>query len=62
MRVLPIAVVVLWVGVGLVSSHGYMSSPASRNSAWRFGFDTPANYDDNGLYCGGREVSTVHID
>ncbi|XP_037799438.1 uncharacterized protein LOC119594474 isoform X2 [Penaeus monodon] len=33
-----------------------MSSPAARNSAWRFGFDTPTNYNDSELFCGGREV------
>ncbi|XP_068209369.1 uncharacterized protein [Palaemon carinicauda] len=38
-----------------VSGHGYMTSPAARNSAWRFGFDTTPNYGDNELFCGGRE-------
>ena len=29
-----------------------MMDPAARNSAWRFGFPTPTNYDDDGLNCG----------
>ncbi|XP_066941986.1 uncharacterized protein [Macrobrachium rosenbergii] len=44
------------VAVGCIDGHGYMVSPAARNSAWRFGFGTPANYNDNELYCGGRTV------
>ncbi|KFM69291.1 hypothetical protein X975_02112, partial [Stegodyphus mimosarum] len=27
--------------------------PPSRSSMWRFGYGTPKNYDDDGLYCGG---------
>ncbi|XP_037799692.1 uncharacterized protein LOC119594706 [Penaeus monodon] len=45
-----------WAVVGLVSAHGYMSSPAARNSAWRVGFDVAADYNDNELSCGGRGV------
>ncbi|KAK7081126.1 hypothetical protein SK128_027952 [Halocaridina rubra] len=50
---------VLLVGVVAcveINAHGYMISPAARNSAWRFGYDTPANYNDNELFCGGRQV------
>ena len=36
-----------------VSSHGRFTNPPSRASAWRYGFDTPADYDDNGNNCGG---------
>ena len=39
--------------VAHVFGHGYMTSPAARNSAWRFGFPTPVNYDDDGIRCGG---------
>ncbi|KAK3877591.1 hypothetical protein Pcinc_017706 [Petrolisthes cinctipes] len=53
---LSVVGVVLCALVSVVSSHGYLSSPASRNSAWRFGFGTQTNYNDNELYCGGREV------
>lgn len=40
----------LVVGIGLISlvlGHGYMIEPASRNSAWREGFDNPTHYTDN---------------
>ena len=30
-----------------------MIDPASRNAAWRFGFDTPVQVTDNELNCGG---------
>ena len=36
------------------ASHGRLTEPPSRASAWRFGFDTPENYDDNQLFCGGK--------
>ena len=40
------------------SQHGLLLSPPQRGSLWRFGYDTPPNYDDNGLFCGGLEVNT----
>ncbi|XP_042861748.1 uncharacterized protein LOC122246958 [Penaeus japonicus] len=49
-------VLLSWVAVGVVDAHGYMSSPAARNSAWRFGFNVAADYNDNELFCGGRGV------
>lgn len=36
-----------------VNGHGRLIEPPSRASAWRFGFDTPHNYNDHELYCGG---------
>ncbi|GBP71479.1 hypothetical protein EVAR_103364_1 [Eumeta japonica] len=40
----------LWCGA---SGHGRLVEPPSRASAWRYGFDTPHNYNDHELYCGG---------
>ena len=37
--------------------HGRLIEPPSRSSMWRFGFNTPVNYDDNQLFCGGYDVS-----
>ena len=37
-------------------AHGRLIEPPSRASAWRYGFSTPANYDDNQLFCGGKQV------
>ena len=34
-----------------VASHGRLIVPPSRSSAFRFGFNTPANYDDHGKGC-----------
>ncbi|XP_068623737.1 uncharacterized protein [Battus philenor] len=39
-----------WAGV---RAHGRLVEPPSRASAWRYGFDTPHNYNDHELYCGG---------
>lgn len=36
--------------------HGRLMDPPARSSAWRYGFDTPVDYDDNQLYCGGIQV------
>ena len=42
-----------------VSGHGRLVEPPSRSSMWRYGFDTPINYNDNQLFCGGRFVSAI---
>ena len=39
-----------------VESHGRLIEPPSRSTMWRFGFDTPPNYNDNQLNCGGFSV------
>jgi hypothetical protein len=39
-----------------VNGHGRLIDPPARSTAWRFGYDTPVNYDDNQLYCGGKQV------
>ncbi|KAL0867947.1 hypothetical protein ABMA27_008620 [Loxostege sticticalis] len=45
-----VVLAVVWKGA---SGHGRLIEPPSRASAWRFGFDTPHNYNDHELYCGG---------
>lgn len=44
--------------VANVAGHGMMLEPPQRSSMWRFGYNVPANYDDNGLFCGGVTVSS----
>lgn len=44
-----------------IFGHGYMIDPPNRSSAWRKGFDTPKNHDDNGIYCGGHAVNNKPI-
>ncbi|XP_042869960.1 uncharacterized protein LOC122251840 [Penaeus japonicus] len=36
-----------------VEGHGRMHYPAGRSTAWRHGFGTPINYNDDELNCGG---------
>ncbi|XP_058789548.1 uncharacterized protein LOC131663260 [Phymastichus coffea] len=36
-----------------VSAHGRLIEPPSRASMWRYGFDTPPDYNDHESYCGG---------
>lgn len=42
--------------VTLALGHGMLIDPASRNSAWRFFPNRPAQYTDNELNCGGYSV------
>ena len=37
--------------------HGYLADPPQRSSIWRENPNAPVNYNDNQLFCGGREVS-----
>jgi len=46
-------VVISWLGIVGVEGHGRLIEPPSRSSMWRYGFDTPPNYNDHELYCGG---------
>ena len=39
---------------------GRLKLPASRVSAWRYGFNTPASYDDIHTYCGGAYFDLVN--
>lgn len=49
--------VILIVGlVNNASGHGHMKTPAARNVAYRYGFNTPANHNHNELNCGGLGV------
>lgn len=49
------ALAALWLGCWLPTAraHGRLIEPPSRATAWRYGFDTPHNYNDHELYCGG---------
>ncbi|CAH1777246.1 unnamed protein product [Owenia fusiformis] len=46
-------VIVVYTLVAVCTGHGRLVDPPSRSSMFRFEFPTPANYDDNGLNCGG---------
>ena len=40
-----------------VEAHAKLIEPPMRSSMWRFGYNTPINYNDNELFCGGIQVS-----
>lgn len=44
---------VLMHAIGICNGHGRLIEPPSRSSAFRYGFQTPPNYNDHELYCGG---------
>ena len=39
--------------IGSTHGHGRLIQPPSRASAWRYGFNTPADYNDSEGFCGG---------
>ncbi|KAI8114759.1 hypothetical protein FF38_04444 [Lucilia cuprina] len=41
------------LNVQYCDGHGRLIEPPSRASAWRYGFNTPPDYNDHELYCGG---------
>ena len=43
------------------SGHGRLVEPPSRSSMFRFGYNVPANYQDNQLFCGGFQVTLVEM-
>ena len=47
------ACLALLLGLQPVHGHGRLIEPPSRSSMWRYGFDTPPDYNDHELYCGG---------
>ena len=44
-----------------VKGHARLIEPPSRSSMWRFGFDNPADYQDNEGFCGGFKVRRGHL-
>ena len=54
-------VIIVILQRGFVKGHGGLIEPPMRSIAWRYGFDTPVNYDWNGLFCGGYDVSIYYL-
>lgn len=46
-------IILLTTVFDLCNGHGRLIEPPSRSSAFRYGFQTPPNYNDHELYCGG---------
>ncbi|RLU26260.1 hypothetical protein DMN91_000053 [Ooceraea biroi] len=51
--ILGLTLIVNLLVVRKVSAHGRLIEPPSRASMWRYGFDTPHDYNDHECYCGG---------
>ncbi|XP_017776785.1 PREDICTED: uncharacterized protein LOC108562829 [Nicrophorus vespilloides] len=50
---LPVYLLLAFLAVRSIDGHGRLIEPPSRASAWRYGFNTPHNFNDHELYCGG---------
>lgn len=55
-----IALVLLIVEFQEIRGHGKLMDPVNRSSAWRKGFNTPENFNDNENFCGGFGVSRFY--
>ncbi len=55
--VLELIVAAMLLLVRRGGGHGRLVEPPSRSSMWRLGYNTPRNYQDNELFCGGFQVS-----
>jgi hypothetical protein len=53
---ISVASVVLLMAIG-THQHGHLVDPVSRSSMWRRGYNTPVNWNDNEVFCGGFWVS-----
>lgn len=42
--------------ISSIHGHGRLIDPPGRASMWRYGFNTPVDYNDNQLFCGGYNV------
>jgi hypothetical protein len=54
---ISVALVVLLMAIG-THQHGHVMDPVSRGSMWRKGYNTPVNFRDHEMWCGGGWVST----
>ncbi|KAF2367415.1 Cellulose/chitin-binding protein N-terminal [Trinorchestia longiramus] len=52
MRLQVLALIFFYL-TGTAYGHGFLAEPPGRASAWRYGFNTPVDYDDNECFCGG---------
>ena len=57
---ISVAVMVLLMAIG-THQHGHLMDPVSRSSMWRRGFNTPVNWNDNEVFCGGFGVSLKRL-
>lgn len=48
-----IVYIIVMQTIDVCNGHGRLIDPPGRSTAYRYGFPTPPNYDDNGLFCGG---------
>lgn len=60
-RQLLVALALLIAGLQEIHGHGQLMDPVNRSSAWRKGFSTPENYNDNENFCGGFGVSSPNL-
>lgn len=60
-QIVALAFLLCLLEITEVFGHGKLIDPPNRSSMWRYGYPVPPNYDDNGIFCGGRAVSRTLI-
>lgn len=60
-RIILIVSALMAISIEEIYGHGMLMEPINRSSAWRKGFHVPPNYDDDGNYCGGLNVSHLNV-
>ena len=58
----PLVTLLLVVCAVEIRGHGRLRVPPSRTSMWRDGYNTPINYNDMELFCGGAYVNITFGD
>ena len=62
LRATPLVALLMLLCAMEIRGHGRLRVPPSRGSMWREGFNTPINYNDNELFCGGAWVNVLQSD
>lgn len=54
-----VVLTIFFIRIMKIQGHGRTMDPVGRGSAWRKGFQTPRNYNDNESFCGGFTVTQI---
>merc|ERR1719209_654944 len=60
LQFVPLLALVTLLAPRSADAHGRLINPASRGSAFRFGFKNPADWNDNAGVCGGHSNQKAH--
>jgi len=47
--------------ISMANGHAYLADPPGRSSAWRYGYETPHNYNDMQINCGRAKLEDCGV-